>query len=305
MFQTVLPTARRHTKMFSPPCTPRQCIFYALHTSSTSQQRYLTTTKISHTQFISLQWSSHHFSENLTERVDSWSTRVSSFPRTMSRLPPVPVSSWWNSWFEAVIHHATRIHLYEGFYKAEKGQGKAIEHTFELVTHKTIYNETCLQLYFIKENCRRLMAVLTSLEAKEVPLACTVYNLMEDLWSYLRGGISKSSLGVEMDRLLAKYPAEQKRKHIKSFQTVFKLSPQKLEEHWDAHPAYLYYKAKSYADIQPLFFLDEQWGRGGAICPQKKVCMSYVPPPEVIILDQWWWWFHFIICMANWSTTEI
>ena len=69
------------------------------------------------------------------------------------KLPPVPVSSRWNSWFEAAIHHATRIHLYEGFYKAEKGQGMAVERIIELVTHKTIYNEISMQLYFIKENC--------------------------------------------------------------------------------------------------------------------------------------------------------
>ena len=65
------------------------------------------------------------------------------------KLPPVPVSSRWNSWFEAAIYHATRIHLYEGFYKAEKGQGMAVERIVELVTHKTIYHEISLQLYFI------------------------------------------------------------------------------------------------------------------------------------------------------------
>ena len=43
------------------------------------------------------------------------------------KLPPVPISTWWNSWFETAIYHATRIHLYEGFYKAEKGQGMAVE----------------------------------------------------------------------------------------------------------------------------------------------------------------------------------
>ena len=80
-----------------------------------------------------------------------------------------------NSWFEAAIHHATRIHLYEGFYKAEKGQGTTVEHIIELVIHKTIYNDISTQLYFIKENSQQLMAVSTSLEAKKVPLACTVY----------------------------------------------------------------------------------------------------------------------------------
>ena len=32
------------------------------------------------------------------------------------KLPPVPVSTRWNSWFSTVIYHATRVHLYEGFY---------------------------------------------------------------------------------------------------------------------------------------------------------------------------------------------
>ena len=62
------------------------------------------------------------------------------------KLPPVPISSRWNSWFEAASYHATRIHLYEGFYKAEKAQGMAVEKIIELVTHKTIYPEITLQL---------------------------------------------------------------------------------------------------------------------------------------------------------------
>ena len=36
------------------------------------------------------------------------------------KLPPVSISSRWNSWFEAASYHATRIHLYEGFFKAKK-----------------------------------------------------------------------------------------------------------------------------------------------------------------------------------------
>ena len=101
------------------------------------------------------------------------------------------------------IIHTTRIHLYEGLYKAEKGQGMAVERTIELVTHKMV----------IKENWQCLISVLTSLEANEVLLACTMYSHLEDLRSYLKSGLSKSSFGVETDRLLAKYPAEQKRNH--------------------------------------------------------------------------------------------
>ena len=37
------------------------------------------------------------------------------------KLLPVPVSTRWNSWFGAAFYHSHRVHVYEGFYKAEKG----------------------------------------------------------------------------------------------------------------------------------------------------------------------------------------
>ena len=90
-----------------------------------------------------------------------------------------------------------------------------MERILELVTHKTIFPEICLQLYFLKESCHRLMTGLTSLEAKETPLACTVYNLLEDLRSYLRAGCTKTTFGTETDCLLAKLSEPERRKQIK------------------------------------------------------------------------------------------
>ena len=168
------------------------------------------------------------------------------------KLPPVPVSTRWNSWFAAVIYHATRVQLYEGFYKAESSKGMAVERIIELVTHRELYPEICLQLHFIKENCQRIMSVLTSLESKETPLACTVYNLLEDLRAYLKTSSMKTSFGTETDRLLAKLPVQEKRKKIKSFQEVFSLSLRKLESHLDSHPAYSYYKAARLFDPRQL-----------------------------------------------------
>ena len=43
------------------------------------------------------------------------------------KIPPVPVSTCWNYWLSAVIYHAMRIHLYEGFYKQENSKGIAVE----------------------------------------------------------------------------------------------------------------------------------------------------------------------------------
>ena len=37
-------------------------------------------------------------------------------PSEKVRIPPVPVSTRWNSWFAAVIYGAAQIHLYHGFF---------------------------------------------------------------------------------------------------------------------------------------------------------------------------------------------
>lgn len=111
------------------------------------------------------------------------------------KLPPVPVSTRWNSWFETVIYHATHLHMYGGFFKSESSQGMAVERIIELVTHKTIYPEMLLQSYFIMENCQQLITTLTSLEGTHDPLAC---NLMENIRMYLEAGTSKQSLVMRL-----------------------------------------------------------------------------------------------------------
>ena len=177
-------------------------------------------------------------------------------PSSEVKLPPSPVSSRWNSWFEAAIYHATRVHLYEGFFKAERGTGMAVQRVLELVTHKEIYPEIILQLYFLKENCQRLIMVLTSLEEKNTPLAYKVFNLLEDLRGYLRSGKEKVTFGPETDRLLSNLSAADQKKHVKSFQKVFGLSLKKLEDHLDKHPAWPYYKAVRVFDPRQLPILD-------------------------------------------------
>lgn len=197
------------------------------------------------------------------------------------KLPPLPVSSHWNSWFEAATYHATRIQLHEGFYKAGKAQGMAVECIIEFVTHKTIYPNICPQLYFDKENYQCLMTVLTMLKAKQSPLACTVYNLLEDLQSYLKAGITKNNFGSETNRLLDKLPNEKKRKHfiIKSFQAVFDISLKKIESHLDSLLAYQYYKAALIFDPRQLSLLTHNI--------EEYTAIKSLQDPSTELLEEW------------------
>ena len=68
------------------------------------------------------------------------------------------------------------------------------------------------------------MMVLTSLEVKGSPLACTVYNILEELRSYLRAGTIKTSFGEETDHLLNKLPIE-KSERISSHFKLFLVFP--------------------------------------------------------------------------------
>ena len=78
------------------------------------------------------------------------------------------------------------------------------------------------------------MTVLTSLEVQKTPLSSAVDNLLEDIRAYHEVGSTKTSFGIETDGLLAKF-SEEKKKKIKLFQEVFRLSLQKLKSNLDGH----------------------------------------------------------------------
>jgi hypothetical protein len=81
------------------------------------------------------------------------------------------------------------------------------------------------------------MTVLTALEGNNTQLA---FNYLEDLRMYLH---AETNFGPKTDRLLSKLPDTKRKKQVKSFQEVFRLSSKKLENHLEVHPAYAYYKA--------------------------------------------------------------
>ena len=170
-------------------------------------------------------------------------------PKDQVKLPPVPASTRWNSWFNAVMYHATHLHV---FFKKEESKGMAVEQIIELTSHKEISKELRLYTTFIKENCSRLMSALTSLEATHDPLACTVYNSMQDLSCHLQAGTSKTSYGAQTDALLQEKPPKEQEAIIKSFKGVFKAACNKLQGHLEEYQAFPYYKAARVFDPRQL-----------------------------------------------------
>ena len=138
------------------------------------------------------------------------------------KLPPVPVTTRWNSWFETAMYQATRVHLYEGFHRAEKG---TVERIIELVNHKTIYPEITLQLYFIKENCQWMMTVLTAVEEKETPRHVRPTIIWRISRSIRELVVRIPSIGTEINRLMSKLPETDRKEQIKSLhhQVLFPL----------------------------------------------------------------------------------
>ena len=195
------------------------------------------------------------------------------------KLPPVPCSTRWNTWFRAVIYHAVHIHMYNGFFKVEASKGMAVETILELTNHKTIYPEILLQVNFIAENCQRLITSLTALEATHDPLAVNVYNIVEDLRQYLVSGTTKISFGIETDRLTSKLKGADKTKVIKSMHGVFNKSLEKLSTHLDAHPAMELYKAARIFDPRQIPSLSHNIEDYSAI--------AGLQSPSSALLDEW------------------
>ena len=76
--------------------------------------------------------------------------------------------------------------------------------------------------------------------------------MMEDVKQYLHTGTSKSTFGVETDRLLSELENTERERVISNFQDLFSTSFSKLNKYLDAHPVYNFYKASRLFDPRQL-----------------------------------------------------
>ena len=69
---------------------------------------------------------------------------------------------------------------------------------------------------------------------------------------YLHAGISKSTFGLETDRLLSELKTAEGERVISNFQDLFSVSFSKLNKYLEAHPVYDFYKAAHIFDPRQL-----------------------------------------------------
>uniref|UniRef100_UPI00358FF509 uncharacterized protein n=1 Tax=Myxine glutinosa TaxID=7769 RepID=UPI00358FF509 len=200
-------------------------------------------------------------------------------PKEQVKLPPVPVSTRWNSWFDAVNYHATHLQHYKVFFKREGGRSTAVQTILGMTRNEEVFAELQLHMSFIKENCARFMVVLMSLGEVHEPLACTAYNLIEDLRFYQHVSSRKTIFGAETDLHLSKKEKNEKQMTIKSFNDVFKESLRRFSEHIEGHPAFLYYKALRIFDPRQLGSLSHD------IKDHRRIPGLKEPSPQV--LEEW------------------
>ena len=149
-------------------------------------------------------------------------------------LPPVPVITRWNTWFEAALYHAEHLDHYICFVveEIEHGSTQQLRNLSSLL-HSDELNVVRAELEFLAVHCERLIKVLKSLEARQFK-ATEIYNQMADLLSWLRNpGFPYATASCEdaMNNAatkLAEYVEGAKQPAIQLFQAVRIFDPKQL-----------------------------------------------------------------------------
>lgn len=104
-----------------------------------------------------------------------------------AKLPPSPVLTRWNTWFEAALYHAEHLEFYREFVNNEILQ---IGSTIQLNKVLSLLEGDSLQLLqaeleFLAVHCERLIGTLKSLESHEFR-SFSIFNTVTDLLSWMR-----------------------------------------------------------------------------------------------------------------------
>jgi len=154
---------------------------------------------------------------------------------TKISLPPVPVITRWNTWFEAALYHAEHLDVYVIFVDAEieHGSTQQLRKLSTLLHNEQQLNELRAELEFLAVHCQRLITVLKSLEERQFKTV-DIYNCMADLLSWLcNPGFPYATSGCEdamtnAAEKLSEYLEGTKQPAIQLFRAVRVFDPKQL-----------------------------------------------------------------------------
>ena len=138
---------------------------------------------------------------------------------------------------------------YLDFFEAEGSDAQIMQRLRDLLSEDN-YPELRLIVAFIAESCPKLMTTLTLLETSKTPIAPRVWNMLDDLESFLMNGCAKVLFGDETDELLSEMGQADRHNMIDTFHNVFTSALAKLSKHWDNHPARRIFKSARIFDPQ-------------------------------------------------------
>lgn len=98
-------------------------------------------------------------------------------------VPPEPVITRWNTWFNAVIYHAPLLQHYPEFIRIEReqeGDSAALHELSDLLLNDNLSEH----FQFVANNCPRLISTLNVWQSRK-PQVHEVFNTMQDLISWL------------------------------------------------------------------------------------------------------------------------
>ncbi|XP_019372800.1 PREDICTED: uncharacterized protein LOC109297480 isoform X1 [Gavialis gangeticus] len=108
-------------------------------------------------------------------------------------LPPEPVVTRWNTWFNCVKYHAQHYKFYHGFVeheRTEQGDTSVLRELASLLVVEDLHTD----LKYIAENCGRLVTALDILQSQKRQIH-KVYNTVLDLISWLEHLASSADNG--------------------------------------------------------------------------------------------------------------
>ena len=176
-------------------------------------------------------------------------------PSGHRKCPPEPVTSRWDSCYQAVEYHSRYLEFYEEFFAAEPNQGVAVERVLEMLRDRKTFDQLQLFASFVAETGRRTVTTLQALECTTKvtkPLAAMVFDFVEDFRRYLTSGCSAVSFGEQTDQQIAEYGDDDQIRILRCFNGVFEKQLEMFHVHWDDHPAKNHYRLARVFDPRKL-----------------------------------------------------